>query len=81
MPNESLTLKQLRGLNGLTQKQLAEKVGVVESTVSKWERGIAYPDVPKIELIEKALNVPYADINFYPFDTLKVYRNEKHLVN
>ena len=30
---------------GLTQKQLAEKVGMSDKSVSKWERGICLPDV------------------------------------
>ena len=30
---------------GLTQKQLAEKLGMSDKSVSKWERGICLPDV------------------------------------
>lgn len=30
---------------GLTQKQLAEKIGMSDKSVSKWERGICLPDV------------------------------------
>ena len=30
---------------GLTQKQLAEKIGMSDKSVSKWERGIFLPDV------------------------------------
>lgn len=30
---------------GLTQKQLAEKLGVSDKSVSKWERGVCLPDV------------------------------------
>ena len=29
---------------GLTQMQLAEKLGITDKAVSKWERGIAMPD-------------------------------------
>lgn len=29
----------------LTQKQLAEKLGVSDKSVSKWERGVCLPDV------------------------------------
>lgn len=34
-----------RRLNGLTQKQLGEKLGVSERTVSMWESGKSYPDI------------------------------------
>ena len=30
---------------GLTQKQLAEQLGMSDKSVSKWERGICLPDV------------------------------------
>ena len=34
---------------GLTQKQLAEKLGMSDKSVSKWERGICLPDVSVYE--------------------------------
>lgn len=34
-----------RKILGLTQKQLAEKLGMSDKSVSKWERGICMPDV------------------------------------
>lgn len=67
------SLKVLRVKKSLTQKQLAKKVGVTESTISKWERGIAFPDIPKINKLEEVFNVRYSDINFYSIDTLKEY--------
>ena len=30
---------------GMTQKQLAEKLGMSDKSVSKWERGVCLPDV------------------------------------
>ena len=35
---------ECRKTKGLTQKQLAEKLGVTDSAVSKWERGNSLPD-------------------------------------
>ena len=29
---------------GMTQKQLAEKIGMSDKSVSKWERGVCLPD-------------------------------------
>lgn len=38
-------IRSLREQNHLTQAALAKKVGVTDKAVSKWERGISYPDV------------------------------------
>lgn len=42
---------------GLSQKVLAERLYVTESAVSKWERGISYPDITMISEICSALNI------------------------
>ena len=36
-------IKELRQNNGITQKQLADKIGVVQSAVSQWETGTNEP--------------------------------------
>lgn len=38
-------LIELRKKNNLTQKQLAEKIGVSKQTISKWELGETAPDI------------------------------------
>lgn len=40
---------------GLTQKSLAEKLNVTDKAVSKWERGLNFPDLGLIEDLAKAL--------------------------
>lgn len=42
---------------GLTQKELAERLFVTESSVSKWEQGLSYPDVPIITSICAELGI------------------------
>ena len=42
---------------GLTQKELAGRLFVTESTVSKWERGLSYPDVSMVTAICAALRI------------------------
>ncbi len=37
-------IAQCRRNNDLTQMQLAEKLGITDKAVSKWERGVAMPD-------------------------------------
>lgn len=42
---------------GMTQKEFAEKLYVTESAVSKWERGMSYPDITLIRSICAVLEV------------------------
>ena len=48
-------IAQLRKEKGLTQKQLAELLHVTDGAVSKWERGMNYPDLSLLEPITLAL--------------------------
>jgi len=41
----SENLKRLRHSRGLTQEQLAERLGVSFQSVSRWETGLSYPDL------------------------------------
>ncbi|MCC4121164.1 helix-turn-helix domain-containing protein [Lactococcus lactis] len=38
-------LKTLRKINGLTQKELAENVGVQQGAINKWESGKTEPNI------------------------------------
>ena len=42
---------------GLLQKELARRLYVTESTVSKWERGLAYPDISMVPAICRELGI------------------------
>lgn len=50
-------LKMFREQRGLTQEQLAEKIGVAKSTVTGYEKGNRTPDVAKIKKLAAALEV------------------------
>ncbi len=49
-------IKTLRKQVGLTQTELAEKLGVTEQTVSKWENDKCYPDVSLLPLLANIFN-------------------------
>ena len=51
-------LKQYRRDKNLTQQQLADMLGVSNKTVSRWESGGGYPDVPLLVPLAQALGVP-----------------------
>ncbi|MBQ1262598.1 MAG: helix-turn-helix transcriptional regulator, partial [Clostridia bacterium] len=41
-------IKSKRTERGYSQKELAEMLFVTEGAVSKWERGVSYPDITLI---------------------------------
>lgn len=47
---------------GLTQEQLAERVGVSPQAVSKWENGHNLPDIDNLFVIADALRVSYSSL-------------------
>lgn len=42
---------------GITQKELAESLYVTESAVSKWERGVSYPDITLVSALCEQLHI------------------------
>ena len=46
-----------RKAQGLTQRQLADKLGISDKTVSKWECGGGAPDISLLPLLSRALGV------------------------
>ena len=50
-------LRKLRKEKGMTQKELADKLGVVAKTVSKWETGHGFPDVSMLSALADVLGV------------------------
>lgn len=51
-------LKELRKRNGMTQKQLADKLGVKLSTIGNWEAGYNLPKGARLVEIAKSLDCP-----------------------
>lgn len=51
-------IKQLRLSRGLTQRQLSEKSGVIETTIRKYELGTQNPKTENLQKIATALGVP-----------------------
>lgn len=50
-------IRAKREESGLSQKQFAEQLFVTESAVSKWERGVNYPDITMISDICRVLEI------------------------
>lgn len=52
----------LRKENNLTQVELAQKLQVTDKAISKWERGLGFPDINTIEPLADALGVSILEI-------------------
>ena len=66
-----------RRAKGLTQKQLADALGVTDKAVSKWERGLKYPDIVLFQPISELLGLPLLQL-FCAFRTGKAGRQARH---
>lgn len=55
---EMENLRRIRKEKKITQKQLAEKIGVQPSAISKYETGKVSPTVEQLEKIAEVLEVP-----------------------
>ena len=55
-------LQKLRNNCGLTQEQLAEKLYVSRTAVSKWESGRGYPSIDSLKMISKYYSVPVDEL-------------------
>ena len=56
------TIKQLRENRGLTQAELAEKIGVSSKTVSKWETAKGLPDITLLQPLAQALGISVIEL-------------------
>lgn len=50
-------IQHLRKVNGMSQEELADKIGVSRQTVSKWESEQSLPDAEKIIIISDLFDV------------------------
>ena len=57
-----MTLSQKRREKNLTQEQLAEKLGVSNKTVSKWETGKCMPDYSVVKSLCDELGITVAEL-------------------
>lgn len=55
-------LKETRKSCGMTQKQVAEKLGVVESCYANWEQGRTEPSIEMLRKLSKIFSVSIDDL-------------------
>lgn len=55
-------ISELRKENKLTQKELADMLGIMDTSVSKWERGINAPDISYLTELSKIFHVTVQEL-------------------
>lgn len=64
---DKLPFRALRAIKGLSQKQVAENVGVNRMTYAKWEKYESYPDALQLialsRIFECSLDTFYFPVN------------------
>lgn len=76
---EALTLRAIRVNRGLSLEQASILIGISKDTLSNYERGDTYPDVPVLKRIEKVYDVSILNdmVNFLLDDTAESGKNKK----
>lgn len=46
----------------MTQSELAEKIRVTDKAVSRWERGLGFPDINTLETLVDALGITLIEL-------------------
>ena len=64
MSNTSIgeIISTLRKEKGMTQKDIADKLGITDKAVSKWERDVAFPDTATIPKLAEILGVSVEEL-------------------
>lgn len=55
-------IKNLRKQNNMTQKDLAQKLNITDKAVSKWERGLSFPDITMLNSIAEIFNISVSEL-------------------
>ena len=79
--NISENLLTLRTVNGLSQEEVAERIGVSRQAVAKWERGETVPDIINCAALARLYDVAIDDLINYDQSTagLPIPPKGKHL--
>lgn len=68
------TLKAARINKNYSQEEAAKLIGISVDTLSNYERGLTFPDVPIIRQIEKVYGLSYNEIKFLPDNYEKIVK-------
>lgn len=55
-------IQELRKEKNMTQKELAEKLNLTDKAISKWERGLSFPDIVMLKPLSEIFNVSIIEL-------------------
>lgn len=55
-------IKDLRKQNNMTQKQLGEKLHITDKAISKWERGLSFPDIAMLNSLAEVFKISISEL-------------------
>ncbi|MCI9096960.1 MAG: helix-turn-helix transcriptional regulator, partial [Lachnospiraceae bacterium] len=64
------TIKQLRKAKGVTQEELAGALNLTYQAVSKWENGVAQPDIMMMPALATYFGVTIDELFGYKLDVM-----------
>ena len=65
MAEIQISLAAARVNAGMTQEEVAKKMGISKQTIINWEKGKNIPGIPEMEMMSKLYAMPQ-DYNFLP---------------
>ena len=71
------TIAELRKAKGMTQAELADKLGITDKAVSKWERDLSYPDTSLLPQLAAIFGVSVDELMRYEGVPVKKEGNGK----
>ncbi|MFR2197023.1 MAG: helix-turn-helix domain-containing protein [Clostridia bacterium] len=55
-------IKKLRKEKQLTQKELGEKLNITDKAISKWERGLSFPDIAVLKDLSEFFEIDISEL-------------------
>lgn len=75
-----MMIAELRKKQSMTQLELANKMGVTDKAVSKWERDLSCPDVTSLPHLAEVLNVSVDELMQGKTENAASKRNIKEII-
>ena len=60
--NFGIFIMNIRKEKKMTQRQLADKLYITDKAVSKWERGLSFPDISMLMSLAKVLELDVSEL-------------------
>ena len=75
------TIAELRKARGMTQLELAEKMGVTDKAVSKWERDLSCPDINSLPVLAEVFGISVDELMQVKLDAAAPKKSVSEIVD